>query len=85
VFGVKEKREGKITIHYSFHPVSKKSIIILSQKFNNITANSASLKKKVPPSFSYHGIAIDFMSNLGYPLPQRAALGVGRLAILHAC
>jgi hypothetical protein len=51
------------------------------QKFNTITANSASLKRKVPPSLSYHGIAIDFVSNLGYPLPQRAALGVGRLAI----
>jgi hypothetical protein len=50
------------------------------QKFNNITANSASLKKKVPPSFSYHGIAIDLVLNLGYPL-QRAGLGIGRLAI----
>jgi hypothetical protein len=50
------------------------------QKFNNITANSASLKKKVPSSFNYHGIAVDFVLNLGYPL-QRAGLGIGRLAI----
>ncbi|MDQ5843306.1 MAG: hypothetical protein M3286_07445 [Thermoproteota archaeon] len=53
----------------------------LNQRFNNITANSASLKKKVSPSFSYHGTVIDFVLNLGYPSPQRAALDVGRLAV----
>ena len=51
------------------------------QKFNNITANSASLKKNTSPLFGCNGIAIDFVLNLGYYRPQRAGLGVGRSAI----